>query len=67
MLKMFTAILLATLCCIGVANAHGGGGAAPMASTNFTDMPSYAPERVAPVRLLRTKYKHWRQGAARGR
>ena len=67
MLKMSAAILLATLCYVGAANAHGGGGAAPMPSTNFTDMPSYSPQRMTPVRLPRTKHGHRQQGVARSR
>jgi hypothetical protein len=63
MLKICAAALLATLCCTGAANAHGGGGAEPMPSTNFTDMPSYSPQRM-PVRLPRAKHG---QGVARGR
>jgi hypothetical protein len=66
MLKMCTTVLLATLCCISMASAHGGG-AALMPSTNFTDMPSYSPERVTPVRLPRAKHRHWQQGVARSR
>jgi len=67
MLKMCASALLATLCCTGAANAHGGGSAEPMPSTNFTDMPSYSPQRVTPARLPRTKHGQWRQGIARDR
>jgi hypothetical protein len=67
MLKICGAALLATLCCSGAANAHGGGGAEPMPSTNFTDMPNYAPQLLTPVRLPKAKHGHWQQGFARGR
>jgi hypothetical protein len=66
MLKICAAALLATLCCTGAANARGGG-AEPMQSTNFTDMPSYAPRPMTSVRLPRAKHGHWQQGVARGR
>jgi hypothetical protein len=69
MLKICAAALLATLCCIGAANAHGGGGggAEPMPSTNFTDMPSYTPQRMTPAQLPKAKHGHRQQGFARGR
>jgi len=66
MLKICAAALLATLCCTGAANAHGGG-AEPMPSTNFTDMPSYTPQWMTPARLPKAKHGHWQQGVARGR
>jgi len=65
MLKICVAALLATLCCTCVASAHGGG-AEPMPGTNFTDMPSYSPQRPMPVRLPRAKHGNWQHGVARG-
>jgi len=63
MLKLCTAALLASLCCAGAASAHGGGGggAEPMPGTNFTDMPRYSPQRIAPVRLLKARHVRWQQ------
>jgi hypothetical protein len=63
MLKLCTAAaLLAGLCYAGAASAHGtGGGAEPMPLTNFTDMPSYSPQRIAPVWLPRARHLRWQQ------
>ncbi len=67
MLKMCAVTLLAILCCTGAASAHGGGGAEPMPSTSFTDMPNYSPQRMTPAWLPRVKHRHWQQGVARDR
>lgn len=67
MLKISAAALLATLCCAGAANARGGGGVEPMPGTNFTDMPSYSPQTMTPVRLHKTKHRHWQRGLWYGR
>jgi hypothetical protein len=63
MLKLCTAALLASLCSVGVASAHsgGGGGFEPMPLTNFTDMPRYSPQRIAPVWLLKRRHVRWQQ------
>lgn len=66
MLKTGVAVVFATLCFVGAASARGGGGAEPMPQTNFTDMPSYSPQRTAPARLLKTRHERWQQGFARG-
>jgi hypothetical protein len=68
MLKLCTAALLASLCCIGAASAHsgGGGGVQPMPGTNFTDMPRYSPQWIAPAWLWRARHGRWRQGFTHG-
>ncbi len=66
MLKLCTAALLASWCCIGAASAHSGGGAEPMPGTNFTDMPRYSPQRIAPAWLLKARHGRWQQGFAHG-
>jgi hypothetical protein len=65
MLKISAAVLFATLYFVGAASAHGGGGAEPMPQTNYTDMPSYSPQRMAPARLLKSRHVRWQQGLAR--
>ena len=65
MLKISAAVLFATLYFVGEASAHGGGAAEPP-HTNYTDMPSYSPQRMAPARLLRSRHVRWQQGFARG-
>jgi hypothetical protein len=70
MLKLCTVALLASLCCVGVASAHsgGGGGFEPMPGTNYTDMPPYWPQRIVPVRPFNSRYLRWqRQGFTPGR
>jgi len=66
MLRIGAAALLAILFATATANAHGGGGAEPMPATNFTDMPTYSPQRLPPVRWMKTKHVHWRQGSDHG-
>jgi hypothetical protein len=69
MLKLCTAALLASLCCAGAASAHsGGGGFEPMPLTNYTDMPPYLPQRIAPAWLFKPRHLRWQQhGFAPGR
>jgi hypothetical protein len=69
MLKICTAALLAGLCYTGAAAAHGtGGGFEPMPLTNYTDMPSYSPQPIAPVWLPGARHLRWRQhGFTHGR
>jgi hypothetical protein len=66
MLKTGAAVVFATLCFVGAASAHGGGAAEPMPLTNYTDMPSYSPQRMPPARLLKSRHVRWQQGFARG-
>lgn len=66
MLKIGATAVFATLCFVGAASAHGGGAAEPMPHTNFTDMPSYSPQRMAPAGLLKSRHVRWQQGFARG-
>jgi hypothetical protein len=66
MLKICAAVFFATLCYVGAASAHGGGAAEPMPMTNFTDMPNYSPQRIAPVWMPDGRPVRWRQGFARG-
>jgi hypothetical protein len=65
MLKIGAAVLVAALLYVSAASAHGGG-AEPMPMTNFTDMPNYSPERLAPAWLPKGRQVRWQQGFARG-
>jgi hypothetical protein len=71
MLKLCMAALLASLCCIGAASAHsgGGGGFEPIPRTSYADLPPYWPQRiVVPVRPFNARHLRWqRQGFAHGR
>jgi len=64
MLKIFAAMLLATSIYAGTASARGGGGAEPMPSINFTDMPNYPAKRVNQTDLPR-KNVRWHRGFVR--
>jgi hypothetical protein len=63
MLKLYTAAaLLAGLCYAGTASAHGtGGGFEPRPLTNYTDMPPYSPQPIAPVWLPGPRNLRWQQ------
>ena len=67
MLKILAVALLATSIYAGTASARGGGPAEPMPGTNFTDMPSYRPKPVEPLRRIKYARKHvrWRQSSPR--
>ena len=69
MFKVATAVLLTTALCVNAASARGGGGAEPMPSVNFTDMPPFLsgpPRSVAQVKPVR-RHIHWRQSSERNR
>jgi hypothetical protein len=63
MVKIFAAALLATSIFAGSASAHGGG-AEPMPSISFTDLPDYP---AAPISRLKPVHKNsrWHRGFAR--
>ena len=67
MLKIFTAVLLATAACAGAASARGGGPAETMPGTNFTDMPSYHPKPDECLKRVKCSGKHarWHRSPAR--
>jgi hypothetical protein len=54
-LKIFAIVLVPMAIFTATANAAGGGGggAEPMPGTNFTDMPSYRPCPIEPLRRIR--------------
>jgi hypothetical protein len=55
MLKTFAAALLATALAAGVASAHGSGGSpGAMPGISYTDMPTYAPKPIKPVKPVAT-------------
>jgi hypothetical protein len=54
----FLTVSLAVCLEASVAAAAGGGGSEPVPLTNFTDLPSYRPQPVEPVR---GGIKHWRE------
>jgi hypothetical protein len=66
MLKIFTAVLLATVACAGAASARGGGPAETMPGTNFTDMPRYHPKPVECLKRVKCMGKHarWHRSSA---
>ncbi len=68
MLKILAAALLATLICVGAADARGAGPAETMPGTNFTDMPSYRAKPAEPLGRIKHTRKHgqWRQHSPRG-
>ena len=67
MLKIFGAILLASVIGSAAAYAHGGGPAESMPLTNYTDMPDYRPRPLVPC--ARSKHAcsrvRWHQGVSR--
>ena len=66
MLKMFAIVLFAATAYAGAAYAHGG--AEPMPQTNFTDLPDYRPNPLAPCQRSKHMCYHarWHQGISRG-
>jgi hypothetical protein len=67
LLKIFATVFLATAAYAGAANAHGGGPAETMPSTNFTDMPSYHPKPAECPKRVKCMGKHarWHRSSAR--
>ena len=65
MLKIFSAVVLATFIYSGAADAHGGGPVETMPGTNYTDMPDYRPRSVTPHVGTKHIRKHVRQGSIR--
>lgn len=63
MLKIFAAMLLATSIYAGTASARGGG-AEPMPSISFTDMPNYPAKRMNQTDPPR-KNVRWHRGFVR--